>query len=94
MKSYIAIEGPIGVGKTTLVKFLRAKGSGNDFGRFDNLSSVIFIGQAERRIPRADVFPVSRFQQQVAVSKTGKRLAPGLRLPFRQRQDLRLPEPG
>jgi deoxyguanosine kinase len=71
MKSYIAIEGPIGVGKTTLVKYFQSKGEAQTIlDIFDNP----FLSDFYRDKPNAAfrtqmLFLISRFQQQIAISK-------------------------
>ncbi len=69
MHSYIAIEGPIGVGKTTLVHAFQAKmGAQAVLDVFDNP----FLGDFYRDRPNAAFrtqmfFLISRFQQQTAL---------------------------
>lgn len=75
MKSYIAIEGPIGVGKTTLVKFFESKGGAETIlDVFDNPFLSDFYRDKPNAAFRTQMFfLISRFQQQVAVSKDRER---------------------
>jgi len=69
MHSYIAIEGPIGVGKTTLVQSFRAKMSAHViFDVFDNPFLADFYRDRPNAAFRTQMyFLISRFQQQVAL---------------------------
>jgi len=71
MKFYIAIEGPIGVGKTTLVKFFQSKaGAQTILDVFDNPFLSDFYRDKPNAAFRTQMFfLISRFQQQMAVNK-------------------------
>ena len=71
MKFYIAIEGPIGVGKTTLVKFFQSKaGTQTILDVFDNPFLSDFYRDKPNAAFRTQMFfLISRFQQQMAVNK-------------------------
>ena len=71
MKFYIAIEGPIGVGKTTLVKFFQSKaGAQTILDVFDNPFLSDFYRDKPNAAFRTQMFfLISRFQQQMAANK-------------------------
>jgi deoxyguanosine kinase len=71
MKSYIAIEGPIGVGKTTLVKFFQSKAGAH---AILDVSDNPFLSDFYRDRPNAAFrtqmfFLIERFQQQMAAKE-------------------------
>jgi deoxyguanosine kinase len=78
MKSYIAIEGPIGVGKTTLVKFFQSReGAQTILDVFDNPFLSDFYRDRPNAAFRTQMFfLISRFQQQMAIKKDREKDSP------------------
>jgi len=70
--AYIAIEGPIGVGKTTLTQFFRDElGAATVLDEFDNPFLADFYKEQPGAAFRAQMyFLVSRFQQQLALQSS------------------------
>ena len=72
MRSYIVIEGPIGVGKTTLAQSFQAKMGGQAIlDVFDNLFLPDFYSDRPNSAFRTQMyFLVSRFEQQTALEQS------------------------
>ena len=91
----IAVEGPIGVGKTSFVELLARKFDAHRSSRTSRIrSSEVLRGQAGRRVPGPAVLPALALSP--AAGAVAARPVPPdhlARLHLPQGQDLRLPQP-
>ena len=95
---YIVVEGPIGVGKTSLTQHprraLQAAGSSWRSWRRTRSSRSFYQDRQKFAFQTQIFFLLSRFQQQQELLPAGPlRRGHGERLPVRQGPDLRLPHP-